>query len=374
MHFVVNAKAWTDAAGAVAKVTERRTTIPILSNMLVEASGSTVTLRATDLDMELTVPVEANVEKPGAITIPARTAHDIARKYAGSAEIDFNLEKDAHFVVMKSGRSRFELQTLPKGDFPEFTATGFTHLWKMKAPELTELFEQVQFAISTEETRYYLNGVYLHTLYGSSPLKMRAVATDGHRLGRFERDAPDGADGMPGIIVPRKTVSEVLGLAGNADKESQVIIQLSDSKVRFEFGKTVLVSKLIDGTFPDYERVIPKGNNKIATIDAKTLVTAVDRVATVSSERGRAVKFDVGPGQVTLAVNNPDAGSATEQIDAAYDGPELTIGFNANYLKEAIAALGSGETRLELEDGGSPTLIKNDKAPGMLIVVMPMRV
>jgi DNA polymerase-3 subunit beta len=271
-----------------------------------------------------------------------------------------------------SGRSNFRLQCLPQSDFPELSAGSFSHIFRIESALLKGLIDKTQFAISTEETRYYLNGIYLHTIEADRALKLRAVATDGHRLARAEVDAPAGSEGMPGIIIPRKTVSELQKLVD--DPDIAVTIELSDTKIRFTIGSVVLTSKLIDGTFPDYQRVIPTGNDKKLVIDRQTFAQAVDRVSTVSSERGRAVKLSIADGQVTLSVNNPDSGSATEEIPADYASDPIEIGFNAKYLLDVAGQLSGSEARFMLADAGSPTVINDMADEQALYVLMPMRV
>jgi DNA polymerase-3 subunit beta len=247
-----------------------------------------------------------------------------------------------------------------------------THAFKLAAADLKRLIEKTQFAISTEETRYYLNGIYLHTATSGKKPTLRAVATDGHRLAQFELPLPAGAEGMPGVIIPRKTVAEIQRLI--EDAEAEIGIELSPSKIRFTIGNAVLTSKLIDGTFPDYARVIPLGNDKQLSVDKKEFEAAVDRVSTVSSERGRAVKLSLSSGKLVLSVTNPDSGSATEEIEADYKADPLDIGFNSRYLLD-IAAQIEGETAvLKLADPGSPTLIQDKDTKGALYVLMPMRV
>ena len=238
--------------------------------------------------------------------------------------------------------------------------------------ELKRLIENTQFAISTEETRYYLNGIYLHTVdIGGTPM-LRAVATDGHRLARVEAQAPEGSVGIPGVIVPRKAVNEVQKLL--EDLSQDVTIEISTAKARFQFGDVVLTTKLIDGTFPDYARVIPTGNDKRLVVDKDPFKAAVDRVATLSSERGRAIKLAIAEGKMTLSVNNPDSGSASEEIEADYDSAPIDIGFNARYLLDIVGQLSSDTALIRLADPGSPTLIQDREGAPALFVLMPLRV
>ncbi len=356
----------------VHRVVERRNTIPILSNVMLATEGSSLEMKATDLDLEITEATPAQVEQAGGTTVPAHLLYEIVRKLPEGAEVMLRTDDDGNAMTVVAGRSSFRLQCLPQSDFPQLTAGSFSHIFRMDAVALKKLVDKTQFAISTEETRYYLNGIYLHAVEVGGKLKLRSVATDGHRLARAEMDAPAGTEGMPGIIVPRKTVSELQKLVDQPDVA--VVTELSETKIRFTIGGIVLTSKLIDGTFPDYQRVIPTGNDKRLVIDRETFARAVDRVSTVSSERGRAVKLSIGDGQVTLAVNNPDSGSATEELAADYASDPMDIGFNAKYLLDVAAQLSGENARFMLADAGSPTLIHDTADEDTLYVLMPMRV
>jgi DNA polymerase-3 subunit beta len=237
---------------------------------------------------------------------------------------------------------------------------------------MKRLIDRTQFAISTEETRYYLNGIYLHAAGSAKASTLRAVATDGHRLAQVDLPLPKGAEGMPGVIVPRKTVGEVQRLI--EDNEAEIRLELSQGKIRFTIGNVVLTSKLIDGTFPDYGRVIPQNNDKELIVDKGDFAAAVDRVSTISSERGRAVKLALSPGKLVLSVNNPDSGSATEELEVEYAADALDIGFNSRYLLDIAAQIEGEVAVLRLADPGSPTLIQDRDHRNALYVLMPMRV
>ncbi|MEA2945717.1 MAG: polymerase subunit beta, partial [Alphaproteobacteria bacterium] len=286
MKVTVERAALLKSLGHVHRVVERRNTIPILANVLIKADNSKLACKATDLDLEVTESISAEVGPPGSTTVPAHMLYEIVRKLPEGAQIVIEASGDRAVLAIRAGRSRFTLQTLPESDFPDLAAGEMTHTFKLPAADLKRLIDKTQFAISTEETRYYLNGIYLHAAGTPNAQTLRAVATDGHRLAQFELPLPAGADGMPGIIVPRKTVGEVQRLI--EDNEAEIIVELSQGKIRFTLGEAVLTSKLIDGTFPDYGRVIPVGNDKELTVDKKEFEQAVDRVSTVSSERGRA--------------------------------------------------------------------------------------
>ncbi|MEA2987479.1 MAG: polymerase subunit beta, partial [Alphaproteobacteria bacterium] len=358
--------------GHVHRVVERRNTIPILANVLIKADRSKLSFKATDLDLEVTETIAAEVSPGGSTTVPAHMFYEIVRKLPEGAQIVLEASGDRAVLAIRAGRSRFTLQTLPESDFPDLAAGDMTHNFKLGAADLKRLIDKTQFAISTEETRYYLNGIYLHGA-GVGPMQMlRAVATDGHRLAQVELPLPAGAVGMPGIIVPRKTVAEVQRLI--EDSEAEVAIELSQGKIRFTLGDVVLTSKLIDGTFPDYGRVIPQGNDKELIVDKKEFEQAVDRVSTVSSERGRAVKLSLSPGKLMLSVTNPDSGSATEEVEVEYGSDPLDIGFNSRYLLDIAAQIEGEAAVLKLADPGSPTLIQDKESKGALYVLMPMRV
>ena len=356
----------------VHRVVERRNTIPILSNVLLRSDGTSLDMKATDLDLEITEATPAQVETAGATTVPAHLLYDIVRKLSDGSEVALATNADGSAMTVTSGRSKFSLQCLPQSDFPDLTAGSFSHTFRLKATDLKMLIDRTQFAISTEETRYYLNGIFIHTIESNGALKLRAVATDGHRLARADVEAPSGSEGMPGIIIPRKTVGELQKLVDNP--ELIVTVEVSDAKIRFTIGSIVLTSKLIDGTFPDYQRVIPTNNDKELKIDCQSFAQAVDRVSTISSERGRAVKLALVEGQLTLTVNNPDSGSATEELAVGYDNDPLEIGFNAKYLLDITSQLSGTEAVFMLADAGSPTLVRDLAGDDALYVLMPMRV
>jgi DNA polymerase-3 subunit beta len=372
MKVTVERAALLKSLSHVHRVVERRNTIPILANVLLRSEVTELSLKATDLDLEVVETVAAEVNPGGATTVPAHTFYEIVRKLPEGAQIVLESSGDRAMMSIRAGRSRFTLQALPESDFPDLAAGELTHKFTLGAAELKRLIDKTQFAISTEETRYYLNGIYLHAVSAGNHLMLRAVATDGHRLAQVELAAPPGAEGMPSIIVPRKTVGEVQRLIDNSTGE--IAIELSQSKIRLTLDGVVLTSKLIDGTFPDYTRVIPLGNDKLLEVDKRDFEQAVDRVSTVSSERGRAVKLALSAGRLVLSVTNPDSGSATEELEVGYDADPLDIGFNSRYLLDIAAQLEGDTAVLKLADPGSPTLLSDKEAKGALYVLMPMRV
>src|SRR5574337_537106 len=361
------------ALSHVHRIVERRNTIPILANVLIEAGDGKVALKATDLDIEASEQVPADVIQPGATTVQAHVIYDIVRKLPEGAQVSLETAEDTGQLVLRSGRSRFFLQALPASDFPDITSGEFAHRFALPASELKRLIENSEFAISTEETRYYLNGIFLHTVDVGGKSMLRAVATDGHRLARVETEAPEGAAAMPGVIAPRKAVAEILKLLEDLPGQ-EVKVEISTAKARFTLGDVVLTTKLIDGTFPDYARVIPINNDKRLVVDKGPFKDAVDRVSTLSSERGRAIKLAIADGKMTLSVNNPDSGSASEEIEVDYDSPPLDIGFNSRYLLDIVNQLSGDTALLPLADPGSPTLIQDRDGSSAPYVLMPLRV
>ena len=359
----------------VQSVVERRNTIPILSNVLIEAStDGLVRVMATDLDLQVVESLEAvSVDYAGAINVSAHLLFDIARKLPDGSQV--SLETAENRMTVKAGRSRFQLPTLPRDDFPMIVEGDLPTSFEIPAKTLAELIDRTRFAISTEETRYYLNGIFLHVSEEDAPV-LKAAATDGHRLARFTLPRPEGAAGMPDVIVPRKAVAELRKLLEEA-LDGSVLVDLSASKIRFTLGGeggVVLTSKLIDGTFPDYSRVIPTGNDKLLKLDPKSFYEGVDRVATIATERTRAVKMGLEPDRVTLSVTSPDNGTAAEEVPAQYSSEGFEIGFNANYLTDILGQIDGDTVELHLADAGAPTLIRQDVKSPARYVLMPMRV
>ena len=354
-------------------VVERRNTIPILANVLIEAEGDRdVSLRATDLDIEVVDRATAMVERPGATTVSAVMLHEIVRKLPDGALVMLHEDAASGRLTVSAGRSVFHLATLPREDFPIMASAEYGSGFKAPAPVLRRLFDKAKFAISTEETRYYLNGVYLHVARGEEGPVLRCVATDGHRLARIDAALPEGADDMPGVIVPRKTVNELRKLLD--DDEAEIEVSVSDTKIRFATAQVQLTSKVIDGTFPDYTRVIPSSNARRLEVDAAEFARAVDRVATVSSERSRAVKLSLEDDRLVLSVSAPDHGAAEEELAVAYSDERLEIGFNAKYLLEIAGQVDRENAVFMFNSSGDPTLMREGGDMSAIYVVMPMRV
>ncbi len=355
----------------VQSVVERRNTIPILSNLLISSNGGKLSLTATDMDIEVIDATPSEVGQEGTATAPAHMLYDIVRKLPEGAQVELASEEGSERLALRSGGSAFSLHCLPPVDFPAFSAGDLDHSFAIPAADLRRLIDKTRFAISTEETRYYLNGIHLHAVE-EGERALRAVATDGHRLARVEVDLPAGAEGMPGIIVPRKAVTELRKLLDDA--EDEVAVALSDVKVRFTIDGAVLSSKLIDGTFPDYQRVIPEGNDKVMSVHGPSFAEAVDRVSTIASDKSRAIKLAIETGKLVLSANSPDQASATEELVVDYDGESLSIGFNSRYVLEMTQQVEGDTLRFSMADSASPTVVGDSEDARALYVLMPMRV
>jgi DNA polymerase III subunit beta len=377
MKLTIERAALLKALGHVQSVVERRNTIPILSNVLLSANHGRVAFSATDLDMEIADSSPAQVEGAGQVTAPAHTLYEIVRKLPEGADVSLSYTGEDPRLTVQAGRSRFNLPVLPAGDFPMMSSEGLSNPISIDTNDLTRLIDKTRFAISTEETRYYLNGLYLHAVVEDGQPKLRAVATDGRRLALAEMPAPEGFSGAPGVIIPRKTINEVRRLMDDAGET--ITMGVSAQKVRFGFDHAAMTSKVIDGSFPPYERVIPRENKRVMTLDNALFAAAVDRVATISTEQSRAVKLLVESGRMTLTVRNMDAGQAVEELEIDYEGEPFEIGFNARYILDVTSQIGGeiAEFRFAEHAGGAtvldPTLVLDPTDAGVQYVLMPLR-
>ncbi len=372
MKLTIERAALLKALGHVQSAVERRNTIPILSNVLLSADRDRLTFSATDLDMEIIDETLAQVDQPGQITAPAHTLYEIVRKLPEGADVSLSFTGEDPRLTVAAGRSRFNLPVLPAGDFPVMSSEGLSGRIGVDVGDLIRLIDKTRFAISTEETRYYLNGLYLHTVVEGGSQKLRAVATDGHRLALAEMAAPEGSAGAPGVIVPRKIVSEARRLFEDAGET--VDLQVSAQKVRFEFGGAALTSKVIDGNFPDYVRVIPRDNDRVMMVDNKLFAKAVDRVATISAEKSRSVRMAIEPGRIILTVRNMEAGQAVEELEVDYGGESFELSFNARYLLDVTDQIGGELAEFRFGGPNDPALVLDPTDPDVRYVLMPLRV
>ncbi len=372
MQLTIERASLLRSLGHVQSVVERRNTIPILNNVLMDAGDGVIKLTATDMELAISETVVAEVSGQGAITAPAHTLYDIVRKLPDGAQVAVETVDGDGQLALHSGRSNFQLAALPPADFPVLGEEELPHHFGLAAEAARALIDQTRFAISTEETRYYLNGIYLHAADRDGTPVLRAVATDGHRLARFDVPLPDVAADIPGVIVPRKMVNEWRKLIDETD--SDIEIGLSDAKIALAFDDTMLTSKLIDGTFPDYQRVVPEGNEKILEVDCRMFADAVDRVSTISTEKSRAVKLALGAGSMTLSATSIDQGRADEEIEVGYDSDAMEIGFNSRYLLDIAERIKGEKASFRLGDGSSAAIVSDVDDANALYVIMPMRV
>lgn len=350
---------------AVIGVVERRQTMPVLANVLLVASqGKGLAVTATDLEVELVASVQVDVEKDGEVTVPGRKLLDICRALPDGAVVNFSLSGEK--VTVRSGRSRFTLSTLPATDFPTVEDIKAQQQVKLPANQLRRLIEKTQFSMANQDVRYYLNGMLLEV---AGPI-VRSVATDGHRLALCELTV-DGADATPQqVILPRKGVLELQRLIG---AEGDTTVEFGSNHLRVAFGGLRLTSKLIDGRFPDYERVIPKETEAPVLGDRVQLADGLNRIRILANEKYKGVRVELKPGSVTVQAHNPEQEEAEEEIEVQYDGAAIEIGFNVEYLIAALRALDAEQVRLEFRDAQSSCLIRDPVHEDCKYVVMPMR-
>ncbi|MBI28547.1 MAG: DNA polymerase III subunit beta [Alphaproteobacteria bacterium MarineAlpha5_Bin11] len=371
MKISIERNLFLNSLSHVQNVVEKRNTIPILSNILINSNEDKVILTTTDMDISITEVINSSVIEQGSITTSAHTLYDIVRKLDDGSSIEL-ISNDGNKLSVRSGKSKFSLACLPKDDFPKIDNAVLENEFSISSSELKKIIDKTKFAISSEETRYYLNGMYIHIIDLNSQKKLRGVATDGHRLSKIEIEVPKGAENISGAIIPKKTINEIRKLLDEA--EGDVFISLNESKIIFKINNIVLSSKLIDGSFPEYEKVIPQNNDKMISFNTKSLYEAVDRVSTVSSEKSRSVKLSIQKNIVSLSSTSAETGSGAEDIVVEYSGEEFEIGYNAKYLLEIIGQIEGDNVSFVLSDSSSPSIIQDPKDKESLYILMPMRV
>lgn len=373
---LIERKALTRAVEIAIEAVEKRNTIPILSNICMEADAGGITICGTDLDMEIAVFVPSAADNHFGTTLPAHLMKDLLKKAASSDFVSITASEG--IAKLDFERVDYTLQTLPVSDYPDLGMGAYKNQFEMKGADFFSMIDGTIDAVSNETTRYYLNGVYLHVLEEGNRRNIVAAATDGHRLYSQSFELPFGADNLAGSIIPTKMVNVLYKLLKGKNCPATVSIAVNDSKIRVSFGDVVITSRLVDGTFPDYKRVIPAHNSKPAQFKASALIEAAESVSLISSERSRAVKmsFDDGHSFCLLEVNNPDSGRAEMSAACAYTGEPFEIGFNANYLIAALkdaTMIGGDDVTITFEDAGSPAIITSGRED-WLAVLMPMRV
>ena len=375
MKVIVERSDLLKAMSRAQSIVERRTTIPILSNVLIEAIDGKISLRTTDLDIEIVERVSASVEQDGHTTVGAHTLHDIVRKLPDGASIQLIADQVSSRLEVKAGRSRFSLATLPREDFPIMANSEYDSNFTIAPKVLNRLFEKSKFAMSTEETRYYLNGVYFHVASNAQGRVLRAVATDGHRLAQYDIPLPQGAKDMNGIIIPKKMIQELRRVLDDATGD--INIQLNENKIKFSFNNMQIISKVIDGTFPDYTKVIPQSNDKSITTNNEELKKAIDRVSAVAineETKSKAIKLIIESNKISLSVDSSSRGSAIEEIDLDYNNEKVEIGFNSRYLIDICNEIDGDKINLKFLNSTSPAIILDNTDENLFFVLMPMRI
>ncbi|GGJ94951.1 DNA polymerase III subunit beta [Pseudomonas matsuisoli] len=366
MHFSIQREALLKPLQLVAGVVERRQTLPVLSNVLLVVEGQQLSLTGTDLEVELVGRVTLDdVAEPGEITVPARKLMDICKSLPSDTSIDVRVDEQK--LLIKAGRSRFTLSTLPAGDFPTVEESQGSMTFSLPQAKLRRLIERTGFAMAQQDVRYYLNGMLLEVSAGS----LRAVATDGHRLAMCGMQAGIEQADKHQVIVPRKGILELARLL--TEQDTDVSIVLGQHHIRANTGEFTFTSKLVDGKFPDYERVLPKGGDKLVVGDRQLLKEAFSRTAILSNEKYRGIRLTLASGLLKIQANNPEQEEAEEEVAVDYEGDALEIGFNVSYLLDVLGVMTTEQVRLTLSDANSSALVQEAGNDDSSYVVMPMR-
>ena len=358
----------------IQNIVESKSTIPVLTNVLLEAKQGRLHLSGTDMDMTISDKIKIkNIEEEGTTCVPAHILYNVIKELSDDKPVNLSYDKNNKKLYVTSFKSKFTFSCLSKDDFPVLTTENYKISFLLKSSILKEMIDKTYFAISNEETRYYLNGIFFHTIKLNNKFFLRSIATDGHRLAQCETISPAAANNIFSTIIPKKLIFELRKLIDEV--EDEIKIDLSERKIKFSFSETILISKLIDGKFPDYEKVIPKDTKNSFSIDRKIFLESINRIATISSEKSKAIKLNLNRNKLTISANNlEEGGSGIEEIEISYSGPTLDIGFNAGYLKEIIHQFNGKEVTILFSDSTAPTIIKDIAKTETLYVLMPMRV
>ena len=375
MEFKINSSDLLKALSHIHGIVEVRHTLPILSNIILEARENELTLSSTNLDIYCADKIKAEVSISGEISVPAVTFFEIVKRLPSGSEVVMTMEEGENEIILKCGRSKFNLSTLKTDDFPIISDNDLITNFVMSADELIRIIDKTKFAVSNEETRYYLNGIFLHKADRSSIQFLRAVATDGHRLAQYDIPLPQGAEEITGVIIPKKTIFELRKVLDDANGD--VSISLNENKIKFTFNDLKIISKVIDGTFPDYTKVIPQNNDKNFKTNNIELKNAIDRVSAVAANeesKSKAIKLSLEDNKLNLSVESQSRGSANEIIDISYGGDKVDIGFNSKYIIDICNEIDGEEVDISLLDSVSPAIILDNTDENLFFVLMPMRI
>ena len=375
MEIKANSSDLLKALNHIHGIVEVRHTLPILSNIVLSAENNELSLSSTNLDIFCSDKIDAEIVNSGEISVPAITFFEIVKRLPSGSDVILSMGDEDTELILKCGRSKFNLSTLKTEDFPILSDKDLSTNFVISADELSRMIDKTKFAISNEETRYYLNGIFFHKAESNSIKFLRAVATDGHRLAQYDIPLPQGAEEITGIIIPKKTVFELRKVLDDADGD--VNVSLNENKIKFSFNNLKIISKVIDGTFPDYTKVIPQNNDKKFKTNNSELKNAIDRVSAVAineETKSKAIKLTIENNKLNLSVESQSKGSAKEEIDISYSNEKVDIGFNSRYLLDICNEVDGDEIDVNLLDSISPAIILDKTDENLFFVLMPMRI
>ena len=375
MEIKANSSDLLKALNHIHGIVEVRHTLPILSNVVLSAENNELSLSSTNLDIFCSDKIDAEIVNSGEISVPAITFFEIVKRLPSGSDVILSMGDEDTELILKCGRSKFNLSTLKTEDFPILSDKDLSTNFVISADELSRMIDKTKFAISNEETRYYLNGIFFHKADSNSIKFLRAVATDGHRLAQYDIPLPQGAEEITGIIIPKKTVFELRKVLDDADGD--VSVSLNENKIKFSFNNLKIISKVIDGTFPDYTKVIPQNNDKKFKTNNSELKNAIDRVSAVAineETKSKAIKLTIENNKLNLSVESQSKGSAKEEIDISYSNEKVDIGFNSRYLLDICNEVDGDEIDVNLLDSISPAIILDKTDENLFFVLMPMRI
>lgn len=350
-------------------VVERRNTVPILAHVLLETQGDHLKITATDLEIAFIETLPAHVKSHGSATVSAHLLFDVVRKLPEGSQIELKLTEAGDFLHLQSGRSTYNFSCLSPLDFPMMTMENLPSTFKIHAAEFSRLIDKTRFSMSTEETRYYLNGIFFHKTHDGF---LRAVATDGLRLARAQVELPPETPDLPEVIISRKTIHEIRKLIDEVPEE--VTLSLSENQVRFVVGSSVLISRLIEGKFPDYEKVVPLHNDNVLEVAVKEFAESIDRISIMSTDKLRPVKIRVEGTVMVISAHSMDTGNAVEEIEVKYEGTPVDFGFNTRFILDITQQISSDSLQLLIGDESQAIIAQDSADPSAIYVLMPMRV
>ena len=371
MKFQVSKQIFFKSLTHLQGIVDKKNSLPILSNILIEAKNNSITLSSTDMDISIIEKISCDILEDGSTTINSQILYDIVRKLDDNSQIEI-ISNNGKLLTLRSDESRFSLACLPKEDFPIIDLTNEGISIKINSQNFFKLIDKTKFAISNEETRYFLNGLYLNINNDDENTHLTLVGTDGHRLAKSEHNIENISELISGVIVPKKTIYELSKLLTELDEDIE--INISSTKIVFYIDNLIFISKLIDGTFPDYKRVIPTDNKNVVEINRHKLLSAVDRVSTIANEKSPVIKFKFLKNIINLNSVNLENSTATEDINLDYNGDEFEIGFNSKYIMDIINNLEDDTIFLKLKDESSPIIAYEKSNTNLIYVLMPMRV